>query len=426
MAKGVEYFIAERTSQGEKHGGGGVMMPVAKVAVALSIAVMVITLAVIIGFKREIETKFTALSGQLLVTSIGGATSAVARPIESSEELEQLIDEAAVESGVEVERISPYVSRGVILRTSEVVEGVVLKGVDGRFDRALFEAGLTDGVVPPFGESESGRNALISKLLADELRLKVGDRLELLTTDSREESGEESMRRDLYRVGGIYTQGLGEGERRFVITDMRNVQRLNSFEANQITGYEVWCSSMKRAVEFADRTNELLIEAPHEVGLGVGAYAVQSLYPSVFDWLAAHDVNAMVVIIIMMVVAIFNITTAMLILVLERTQLIGTLKVLGMSNGSIRRIFLYRALSIASWGMLWGNGVAIALCLLQQRFKLLKLDEQGYMLSSVPISLGADWIVMLNLGVALVIVMLVIVPTRLVSRIEPSEAIKFE
>ncbi len=433
MAKGVEYFIAKRTSQLEKRGGGGVMMGVARIAVALAIAVMIITLAVISGFRQEIESKLTSMSGQLLVTSVGSGSNTTAHPIVRDKYVELVMRCASSDVGVKLERIMPFISRGVILRTTEGVEGVVLKGVGEEIDRASYEAGLFEGVVPQFGSSDSGRSALISKMLAEEMKLKIGDKLELLTTDSREaEWGEANgslarrMRRDLYKVAGIYSLNLGEGEKRVILTDIRNVRRLNNFAQNEISGYDIWCNSIDKAPAVAESINELLLTAPDNSGEGMAAYAAQSLYPSIFDWLAAHNINAAVVIGIMMVVAIFNIVTAMLILVLERTRLIGLLKVLGMRSDAIRRIFLIRAVSIASWGMLWGNGVAIVLCLVQQYFEVLKLDEKGYLLSVVPISLDIWWLLLLNVAVVVVVSLIVIVPTRIISSIEPSEAIKFE
>ncbi|MFI3270127.1 MAG: FtsX-like permease family protein [Rikenellaceae bacterium] len=443
MAKGVEYFIASRTSQLERGGGGSIMMRVATIAVSLAIAVMVVTLAVITGFRLEIEAKFTSLSGQLLITSVGGAGSLSPRPIVRDQALEELIFRAAERSteggtergteggtegnkssGERIERILPFVTRGVILRTAEGVEGVALKGLGAEADFGLFERGLIEGEVPRFGTAESGRNALISKVLADEMKIELGDKLELLTTT--ENDSNRAIRRDLYRVGGIYTLNLGESEKRLILTDIRNVRRLNNFAQNEISGYDIWYSSTERAPELAERVNEMVLMAEGDVGNGVAAYSAQSLYPTIFDWLAAHNINAAVVIIIMMVVAIFNIITAMLIMVLERTRLIGLLKVLGMQSKAIHRIFIYRALSVTMWGMLWGNGVAILLCLLQRHFGLIELDEGGYLLSTVPISLGWWWLLLLNVGVVAVVAVVVVVPTSIVSRIEPSEAIKFD
>ncbi len=430
MAKGIEYFISRRTSKSERGGGGGVMMPIATLAVALSIGVMVITLAVISGFKQEIQNRLTALSGQMLVTSVGGGSATNLRTIYRDELLVELTNEGAERQGVEVEKIAPYATRGAILRTATAVEGVLLKGIDGGYDMSIFEEGLVEGDLPSFGGEVKSRNAIISKRLADEQQLKIGDRLELLTTDSEvSNSGgvtDKRMRRDLYKVGAIYTAGLGDMEKYLIMVDIRNVQRLNGWQSSQITGYEVWLSDVECAMAVANELNRLLVMTPSDAANGVAAYSTQELFPALFDWLKSHDINGVVILSIMLVVAIFNIITALLILVLERTQTIGVLKVLGMKNSSIRRVFLYRAFSIATKGMLWGNGVAIALCVAQRHFGFLKLDESGYMLSQVPVELSVEWLIYLNLGVVAAILLLVVLPTRIVSSIEPSKTIKFE
>lgn len=421
MAKEIEYFIAQRTSRSETRGGGGVMLPIATLSVALSIAVMVITIAVIFGFKNEVHTKLTSLSGQIVMSSVGGVNTTNIRAIESTPEAGEIASKAANSVGSELLRMSPIATRGAIIRTPTAIEGVILKGVDESYDRTIFEEGLISGEVTDFGATSKSRNVMVAKGLADGVGLEVGDKLELLVTD---DSGE--MRRDLYRVGGIYTSGLGEAEKLLIITDIRNVQRLNGWSETQISNYELWLSDLKKAPEVADQINSDIIYSNSASLESVVAYDVQRLYPSIFDWLAAHDVNAVVIIVIMMVVALFNIITAMLILVLERTQLIGMLKILGMNDLAIRKIFLYRAFGITAKGLLYGNAVSILFCLVQQKYHILKLDEAGYILSSVPIDLSIWWLGLLNVGVVAMILLLVIIPTKLVGQIEPSKAIKFQ
>ncbi len=415
MANGIEYFIAQRTSRSKSRGGGGVMLPVATLSVALSIAVMVITIAVILGFKREVHTKLTALSGQIVMSSVDD------RAIARTDEAREVVELAASEVGVELLRISPIATRPAVVRTPTAVEGVVLKGVDGGYDTTIFEEGLLDGEVTDFAAPSSSRNVLIARGLALSVGLAVGDKLELLISDT-----DGSMRRDLYRVGGIYTSGMGEAEKMLIITDMRNVQRVNGWGENQISNYELWLSDLNQAPALADQINTELLYSDSNTFNAVVAYDIQRLYPSIFDWLAAHDVNAVVIIVIMMVVALFNISTALLILVLERTQLIGMLKVLGMTDRAIRKIFLYRALGITLKGLAYGNGVAILFSVLQHKYHFLKLDEAGYILSSVPIYLSVWWLLLLNIVVVVVILLLIIIPTKMVGHIDPSRAIKFQ
>ncbi len=421
MAKEIEYFIAQRTSRGESQGGGGVMLPIATLSVALSIAVMVITIAVIFGFKREVHTKLTSLSGQIVMTSVGGVNTTNMRAIERTPDAEKIASEAAKWVGAELLRISPIATRGAIIRTPTAIEGVILKGVDGSYDRSLFESGLIEGEVTDFSSETKSRNVMIATGLANEIGVEIGDKIELLVTD---DNGE--MRRDLYRVGGVYSSGLGEAEKLLIITDIRNVQRINGWSEDQISNYELWLSDLNLAPQVADQINSDIIYSDSDSLESVVAYDAQRLYPSIFDWLAAHDVNAVVIIVIMMVVALFNIITAMLILVLERTQLIGMLKVLGMNDIAIRKIFLYRAFGITVKGLLYGNIVSILFCILQQKFHIIKLDETGYILSSVPIDLSIWWLALLNIGVVAMILLLVIIPTKMVGQIEPSKAIKFQ
>ncbi|MFI3304954.1 MAG: FtsX-like permease family protein [Rikenellaceae bacterium] len=410
MAKWVEFFIAERTSQCVSRGDeanenrsseGAMISRVATLAVALSVAVMIVSLAVIFGFRSEVYSHLTSNSGDIVVASSIRANSLGSYPITRSDAIAEIASDAASQYGTSTTRTDAYALRGVVLRSDEGIEGCLLKGVESTDD------------------SPRNRNATISSELASELSLSVGDKLELLATL---DNGE--IRRDLYRVGAI--EEVSSGERTVITTDLRNVQRLNGWSEDEVSGYDISLSDPKRGVEIANQINvEMLYsDSPHLSQ--VAAYATEELYPALFDWLAALDLNGVVIISIMVVVAIFNIITALLILVLERMQMIGTLKALGMNNGSLRRIFLLRAAKIALWGLAWGNGVGIALSLVQQHFRVVKLDATGYLLSSVPIELGAGWIVLLNLGVVVAIVAVVSLPTRIVGSIEPHEAIRFQ
>ncbi len=421
MAKWVEYFIASRTARsGSSEGGNasesGMMATISAIAVALSLIVMILTIAIVLGFKREVHSRLTALSGDVIISTYRGVNPSIVEPIRRSEALEGFVERIG-----ETRYITPYVARSVIVRSEEGVEGVILKGVDSTFRRGIVEEGLVEGAVPEFGGAKKSRNAIISKALAAELGLKVGSKLELLVT---QEGGD--MRRDLYKVGAIYSAATGEAERALIMVDMRNVQRLNGWRAEEISGYEVGLVERDRAVAMAEVFNRDVIELDAEEFDEVAAFATQQFYPGIFDWLNTLDLNALVVLSIMMFVAIFNIITAILILVLERMQMIGVLKTLGMTNASIGRIFLHRAFGITLRGVLWGNAIALVLALMQQRYQIIKLDETGYLLSSVPIELGVGWIVLLNAGVVLTILLSVSLPSRIVGSIEPHKAVKFQ
>ena len=211
-----------------------------------------------------------------------------------------------------------------------------------------------------------------------------------------------------------------------VLTDLRNVQRLSLWESYRISGYEILTTSFADAPRLAARIDHKLLYDETLESENVAALSVEEMNPGTFDWLKAHDVNAAVILVIMLVVAFFNMSVALLILVFERIRMIGILKALGMQNSSLRRIFLFRAARIARVGLLWGNGVGLALCAVQQWFAPIKLDAEGYLLSAVPIALEWDWWLLLNGGFVVVILLLMQLPTAVVTTVKPDETMRYE
>ncbi len=412
----LEYWIAKRTAKSSKQGEPSVIMRVAVLSVALSVAVMIVSLAVVFGFHREIVAKLTGFSADVLVSSYSGINNSSASPIDRSTKIEDLIWQ---QEGVE--RVSPYATVGGVVRSSESVDGVLLKGVDSLFDWSFFGSFLVEGTLPQVGGEQRTKEVLISKTLAQRHRLEVGDRVELVLADKG-----ESLRRDLFKVSGIYATEMGESDKNFLMTDLRNVQRLNSWDQTQISGYDVSIADFDQAQKIADQLNRELLHTEYDDFNNVAIYSAEEINPNIFGWLAAHNINAMVIIIIMIIVAGFNMATALLIMVMERTRMIGTLKSLGMNNKQLRSIFIYRAWSVIVKGLGWGNGVGVMLCLLQSRFHIIELDETGYMLAYVPVELGLGWLVLLNVGVAVAILTLMTIPSRMVAYIKPEVTLKYE
>lgn len=394
----------------------GVTERIAVVAVALSVAVMIVALAVIRGFKHEVTARMVGFAAHVEVVdpaAIGGLES---RPIRAGEAVERLI---AAQPGFV--RMNRYALKGGILRTSEAMEGVVLQGVDGAFDWSFFAGALDEGELPRVGDSVRTKDLLLSRSVARRLGLRAGDRIELLFVEEG-----RTPRRDRFKISGIYSTGMAEMES-VALTDLRNVQRLSDWAPDEISGYAVYVDDFARAERFAAALDDALFAAddlPDDESLA--AVGVARRYPNVFDWLKAHDVNAAVIIGIMLVVALFNMISALLILVLERTRMIGLLKVLGMENGRIRRIFLWRAAMVVARGLAWGNAAGLLLCAAQRGLRLVKLDPEGYLLSEVPVSLEAGWWLALNVVTAGVILLLLVGPAALIARIKPSETIRYE
>ncbi len=373
----AEVFIARRI------GSSGAMVRIAVATGAVSMAVMILAVAVIMGFRSEIAGKISAFAGHLKVH--GGLEGMSVKTDEGFEEVVR-----AFEGVVSVE---PYALKGGIVKTDEATQGIVLKGVR---------------------DSLEGRDVLISSTLGRLLKLGEGDKVEMLFV-----GGERPVRRDLFKVGGLYVTGLEEMDNRFAITDIANIQRLNGWESDRAEGYEIVLDGMEWLGEVQGKIRGM-------VGEGVVVSSVMDEYPQLFDWLATHDVNAAVIITIMIVVALISCVSAVLIIVLERIKMIGILKTLGMRTGALRRIFLMRAARILALGLLIGTAVGVGLALLQKQMGLVKLDASGYFLSVVPIELNAGWIVALNVGTFVVILALLVLPTSIVGRVSPEKTIRYE
>lgn len=412
----LSLFIARRTARSAPGEKPGVMERIAVVSVALSVGVMILTLAVMMGFKREVSRKITGFAAHATLTDIRSVRSLSPAPVRRSEELEAVI--RAAEGFVSM---APYAVRGGIVRTDEAVEGIVLKGVDGSYDWRTFGEWLVEGGLPRVGDSVRTKDILLSRNLARRLRLGVGDRVEMLFVEPG-----DMPRRDRFKVAGIYSSGMDEMDNTVVMTDLRNVQRLSDWGPELVTGYEIFTGDLAASGDFARRLDRALFCDESGIGDNLAVQSVEEQYANIFDWLKAHDVNAAVIIVIMLVVAFFNMTSALLIIVMERTRMIGLLKSLGMRNGPLRRIFLCRAAFIALRGMAWGNGIGLALCLLQQWTGLVKLNAEGYLLSEVPVALGGSWLLLLNVGVLVAIVALLMIPASVVSMIKPTEALRYE
>lgn len=389
------------------------MARIAVAAVAVSVAAMLVSLAVMLGFRREVTARMIGFAAPVAAIDAAGVYAAESQPIVATARLGALL--RSVEG---VRAVTPYAVKSGIVRTREAMEGVALKGVDGSYDWSFFADRLTEGRLPRVGDSVRTKELLLSAGTARLLDVHEGDKVEMLFV-----AGDERPRRDRFKVAGLYSTGMEELERT-ALTDLRDVQRLSGWSPAEISGYDLRIDDVRQAERAAEAVNAALLRADLPEADGIAAVSVGERFPAVFDWLKAHNVNAAVIIAVMVAVAFFNMASALLILVLERTRMIGLLKAMGMESRRIRRIFLYRAAFIVGRGLLWGNLAAGALCWLQLRFRLLRLDPSGYMLSEVPVAVGAGWWLAVDAAAAAAILALLLLPATLVARIRPDEAIK--
>ena len=410
----LEYFLARRIAF--NHGGqkNNVMIRIATLSVAIGMAVMIISLAVIFGFKHEITAKLTGFGAHVQIVNLDGNTSYETVPISINQPVVPLIEKLPDFGG-----IHPYAIKAGILRSDDAMQGVVLKGVAANYDWTFFQDNLIEGSMPRIGDTVRYKDILISHKLAAMLQLKVDDPLEMLFIQN-------PPRRDRFRVRGIYDTQFDELDKMMVLTDIRNVQRLNGWDSTQITGFEITTTDFSRLEPFTDAIDDLVFNTPPAEGNSLRVINIRERYPTIFDWLNAHNVNAAVIIIVMLVVALFNMITALLIILLERTSMIGVLKALGMGNRSLQKMFIIRSSFIILKGMFWGNLLGVGLCLLQHWTGPVHLDQAGYFLAVVPIYIDWGWWALINLITFLFIVALLSLPTMIISLILPEKSIRFE
>ncbi|MCH5331151.1 MAG: ABC transporter permease [Alistipes sp.] len=410
----LEYFIARGMSRSAS-GRRSIMVRIAIGSAALGVAVMIVAVAVIAGFSREIERRMTGFMGHVRVTSSMSASG--------SEEPAMFARDAYAEERLraagDVVSIDPYAVRSGVVKTDESVEGLLLKGYDGD-GAAIYASSLVEGAMPRQGDSVRYKDILLSKTAAARLDVHTGDRIEMLFFD-----GGRSPRRDLFTVSGIYSTGMDEAERMIAITDIRNVRRLASGGDNDVSGYEIRLADGSAADSYAARADSMLF-LDEGVSVGLRAESLHDIYPAIFDWMKTNDVNGSVVITLMLLVSLFNMAAARFVMVLERTRSIGVLKALGMSNGSLRKVFLLRALFITLEGVLWGDAAGVALCMAQKWWHVIKLDPEGYMLSYMPVHLEWWHVVLIDAGAAAVILLGLLLPSRIVSSVKPADAVRYE
>lgn len=411
LRRAVEIFLARRLSR--RSGDRGGMLSIATVSVAVSMAVMLVAMSVIGGFKVELEEKLTGFASHIRVDVLQPAGATSAEPIVCSEQFEEVV--AAMDNFASISRV---VEKSGIIKSTSAMQGTMVKGVGAGYDSLFWKSTLVEGRLPRVGGATRYKDMLISESLADMLEVGIGDKVEMVFT-----SAEAPIRRDAYKISGIYNSGVAVMDGAVVMTDMRNVQRLNGWSEEQISAYEIMCSDTDLLDAFAGNVR---VEALHAGGDRLWRTTdLRNSYPQYFDWLATHDINGLVIIVIMLMVALLNMITALMIIIFERIQMIGTLKALGMRNAAIQRVFLWRSLSVILRGLAWGNLVALVLIVVQHTTGVFKLDATAYILSSVPVSFGWWWL-WLNVLTPLVLTVLLAVPVAIISRIKPDQTLKFQ
>jgi len=406
----TEFFIAKRIFSVKEL--GSLSKPAVRVAIAsivLSIAVMIVSMAIVTGFQKEIRNKVIGFGAHIQISKYDSNSSLEAQPIDKSQNFYPAFDTVPG-----IRNIQVYATKAGIIKTDEQMEGVILKGIGSDYDWSFFQNRIVDGTIFKVNDSSKSKDVIISKLLAGRLKLKTGDSLRMyfILKDQTLPKGRK------LHISGIYETGLEEFDKVFVIGDIAQIQSLNKWNNNQVAGFEVILDDFKDL----NKMSEFVYK---NIGYDLNSKNIEELNPQIFDWLGLLDMNVIIILTLMILVAAINMISTLLILILERTNMIGILKALGAKNGSIRKIFLYTSANLIGKGLFWGNLIAISLCLLQKQFGIITLPQESYSVSSVPINLNIFHILMLNAGTLLMCMLMLIIPSYIVTKISPVKAIRF-
>ena len=411
----LEYFIAKRIhfQQGKKN----VSRPAVRIAtigIALGLAVMIIAIAVVIGFKEQIRNKTIGFGGHIQITNFDNNNTYEMNPIKADNALIKKI--SAIDG---VKHIQRFATKPGIIKTDSEFQGIVIKGIDKGFDWKFFKSNLVEGRIIDVSGNSPTNDVVISKYLTNLLGLKLGDSFYTYFIQDR-------VRARKFKIAGIYSTNFIEYDKLFLLADMRQVQALNDWSPDSFSGLEVLITDFNRLDEVGDAVYGATANRFNKEGAAFSTQTIKQLNPQIFSWLDLLDMNVWVILILMLAVAGFNMISGLLILILERTNMIGILKSVGATNWSVRKIFLYHSFFLIGKGMLWGNVIGLSLCAIQYFTGVVPLDPEAYYVATVPVTFNWLYIIILNVGTLAASLLMMIGPSYLITKIEPAKIIRYE
>jgi lipoprotein-releasing system permease protein len=412
----LPYFIAHRLIKGRREGTSfsRPINVIAIVGIAMGLAVMILAVAILTGFKKQIREKVVGFGSHIQIINFDSNLSFETTPISDTQKFIPKIKQIPG-----VEHIQVFATKAGIIRTDEDIQGVVLKGIGSDFDWSYFKSNMVDGSV--FTVTDTGRTdkVIISKKIASMLRLKTGDSFAMLFI-------QDPPRMRKFTVSGIYETSLEEFDKMYVYCDIGHIKRLNGWRDDQVSGFEVFIRDFDKLDEMTAEVKDAIGYKITEEDTKFKVTNIRMRYPQIFDWLNFQDINVIIIILLMLIVAGFNMISGLLILILEKTNMIGVLKSLGAEDITLRRVFLYQAAYLIGKGLFWGNFIGIGLAYLQLKTGVIKLDPSSYYIKTVPVNLELTHILLLNAGTMAAIIIMLLVPSKLISRISPVKAIRFD
>jgi len=386
----------------------GFIIKLATIAVTLSVAVMIVSTAFVNGFKSEIQRKVFGFMGHIQISSFESNYAFETKPINYDA---NLVDKITNAEGVS--HIHAYATKTAILKTDEEMEGIALKGIGTDFDWKFFNEFIVDGKNFDLNDKSKSNEIVISKTTADRLNVKTGDKISAYFI-------QDPVRIRRFTIAGLFNTGLMEYDEAYALVDIGHIKKLSDWQDNQIQGYEVFVKKPKNM----EAVNDDIFY--NELPPNLLSQTLKEINPSIFDWLELQNMNEKVIFALMIIVAVINMITTLLILIMERTNMIGIMKALGADNWSIRKLFLINAAWIIGFGLLFGNFLGLILCFLQYQFEFIKLPEESYFLNVVPVAVNWLTVFFINLMTFIVCLAILILPSFLITRITPVKAIRFD
>ena len=409
----LEHFIAKRliTAKDHKSSISAPIIKIAIAAIAIGIVMMIVSIATGIGLQQKIRQKVSAFNGHIIISNFNGNESdGSIEPVSTNQKFYPKFN--AVEG---INHIQAVATKLGIIRTETDFEGITFKGVGKDYKWEYLEEYLIEGGLPNL-KSNLNEEVLISQYLANRLKLKLNDSFNTFFLNEGDSKLPKSRR---FKIVGIYNSGFQEFDATYIIGDIRHIQRLNKWSASQVGSFEVFVDDFTKIDEKGQQVYK-------EISSTLNSQTIVEKYYCIFDWLKLFDFNIIVILIIMVIVSTINMVVALLVLILERTQMIGILKSLGSDNWSIRKIFLYNSLYLILRGLFWGNTIGIGLLLIQKKFEIIKLNPESYYVNVAPVEINILYIIALNIGTVLVCLLVLLIPSYLITKISPAKTIRFD
>ena len=413
----VPYFLARRI-YADNDNQKKVSRPAVRIAiigVAVGLAVMIVSVCVVLGFKHAIRDKVVGFGSHIQVAEFSMLQQGTDSPIEVDDSVMNVLQH--IEG---VKHVQRFAMKQGILKTDSDFLGVAFKGVGPEFDATFIHQHLLEGVVPKFSDKSSGNKILVSKVMADKLKLTCGSRIFAYFID---DSGVRTRR---FTIAGIYQTNLTQYDNVMCYVDLYTAVKLNGWQEDMASGAELQVDHFDKLDEVENRVVKLVNRTTDKYGNTYSSKTIKELSPQIFSWLDLLDLNVWIILIIMMAVAAVTMISGLLIIILERTQMIGLMKALGARNPMVRHTFMWFAAFIIGRGLLWGNMIALALVALQYFTGIVKLDPATYYVSSVPVEVNVLFVVLLNIGTLLISLLVLIGPSFLISHIHPAKTMTYE